>query len=184
MAPTISTTSTWCSPTVSFRRFRRGCVGEVAHRLGLRPEVVLDVHNGGCAAFILLVELAGDLLRARGARKALIGLAQNSAGQIFVQNRCVERPRRPFPVTVRRSRCAHSLGSGSPVLDTVLPLCTASIRRHDRGLAPNASTGRPGPGQIHVGFTEAKIAKVLARGNRLVPGGRVRGRRPHRGADP
>ena len=35
--------------------------------------------------------------------------------------------------------------------------------------SPRASTGRPGDGQMHIGFTEAKIAKVLARGNRLVP---------------
>ena len=34
---------------------------------------------------------------------------------------------------------------------------------------PERKYWEAGPGQIHVGFTEAKIAKVLARGNRLVP---------------
>ncbi len=34
---------------------------------------------------------------------------------------------------------------------------------------PERKYWEAGPGQIHVGFTEAKIAKVLARGNRMVP---------------
>ena len=92
----------------------RGCVGEVAHRPELR-EVVPDVHNGGCAVFILLVELAGDLLRVRGARKALIGLAQNSAGQIFVQ----EQVRGKAGVHPGDGAAVAVLTLSSPVLDTV-----------------------------------------------------------------
>ena len=63
----------------------RGCGGELADRLGLRPTTVLDVHNGGCAAFIHMLDLAAALLAAAGGGKALLGLAQNSASQIFTQ---------------------------------------------------------------------------------------------------
>lgn len=43
--------------------------GAMADRLGMRPDWVLDLHNGGCAAFVLGLKLAQQLLaRARGTR--------------------------------------------------------------------------------------------------------------------
>ncbi|MFW0794665.1 3-oxoacyl-[acyl-carrier-protein] synthase III C-terminal domain-containing protein [Gordonia sp. CPCC 205515] len=147
----------------------RGCGGEVAHRLGLRPEVVLDVHNGGCAAFVHMIELAGALLTARGGRTALIGLAQNSAGQVFTQEQVRGKAQAAIPgdgAAVATLR----IGDGrNPVLDTV-------CRSYGQYSADMTSVAQPdrkyweaGPGQIHIGFTESKIAKVLARGNRMVP---------------
>ena len=32
--------------------------GGIAHRLGMRPNWVLDLHNGGCAAFVLGLKVA------------------------------------------------------------------------------------------------------------------------------
>lgn len=147
----------------------RGCVGEVAHRLGLRPQVVLDVHNGGCAAFILLLELAGDLLRARGARKALVGLAQNSAGQIFVQEQVRGKAQAAIPGDGAAVAVLTLSDDGSPVLDTVCRSFGEYSADMTAVSSPERKYWEAGPGQIHVGFTEAKIAKVLARGNRLVP---------------
>ena len=45
-----------------------GAGGGIAHRLGMRPSWVLDLHNGGCAAFVLALNVARQLLAAgRGA---------------------------------------------------------------------------------------------------------------------
>jgi len=59
--------------------------GELAHRLGLNPEYIIDVHNGGCAAFVLMMKLARELLASGAGRTALIACAQNAAGKIFEQ---------------------------------------------------------------------------------------------------
>ncbi|RPA10202.1 3-oxoacyl-ACP synthase III family protein [Gordonia sp. OPL2] len=148
----------------------RGCGGEVAHRLGLRPSTVLDVHNGGCAAFIHMIDVAGALLRAGGGRKALLGLAQNSAAQVFTQVQVRGKPQASIP------------GDGAAVAVVTLSDDTGSsvlgLACHSYGQYAGDMTGvsspprkywEAGSGQIHIGFTEAKIAKVLARGNRMVP---------------
>lgn len=148
----------------------RGCGGEVAHRLGLSPSIVLDVHNGGCAAFMHMIDIAGALLTAAGGGKALLGLAQNSAGQIFTQEQ------------VRGKAQAAIPGDGAAVAVLTLdaeggnPILTTVARSYGQYAADMTAVSEPprkyweaGSGQIHVGFTEAKIAKVLSRGNRLVP---------------
>src|SRR4051794_25319398 len=59
--------------------------GSIAARLGMRPNWVLDLHNGGCAAFVLGLKVARQLLASGQGRTALIAIAQNAAGQIFDQ---------------------------------------------------------------------------------------------------
>src|ERR1700681_2885094 len=49
----------------------------VAHRLGMRPDWVLDLHNGGCAIFVLGMQVARQLLASGAGRTALIAVAQN-----------------------------------------------------------------------------------------------------------
>lgn len=148
----------------------RGCGGELAHRLGIRPSTVLDVHNGGCAAFMHMIEIAAALLRAGGGHKVLLGLAQNSAGQVFTQEQ------------VRGKAQAAIPGDGAAVavltVDDVDASPVLGLRCHSFGQYSGDMTGvsdpprkywEAGPGQIHIGFTDSKIAKVLARGNRMVP---------------
>ena len=146
----------------------RGCGGEVAHRLGLRPRTVLDVHNGGCAAFMHMIDVASALLAASGGRKALLGLAQNSASQIFTQGQVRGKAQSAIPGD-GSAVALLSLEGGSPVLG----LSCRSLGQYSADMTAASTPSRKyweaGPGQIHIGFTEAKIAKVLARGNRLVP---------------
>ncbi|WP_440712125.1 3-oxoacyl-[acyl-carrier-protein] synthase III C-terminal domain-containing protein [Gordonia sp. FQ] len=147
----------------------RGCGGEVAHRLGLDPATVLDVHNGGCAAFAHLIEIGGALLAARGGRKALIALAQNSAGQIFVQEQVRGKAQAAIPGD-GAAVATLTLGTGgNPVLTTLSRSYGEYAPDMTAVSTPPRKYWEAGDGQIHVGFTNAKIAKVLSRGNRQVP---------------
>ena len=52
----------------------------------MKPNWVVDLHNGGCAAFVLGIQMARQLL-ASGAKTALVAVAQNTAGQLFFRPR-------------------------------------------------------------------------------------------------
>src|SRR5690349_7359877 len=142
--------------------------GGMAHRLGMKPSCVIDLHNGGCAAFVLGLKLAASLLNSGQGRSALIAVAQNAAGQIFTQP------------TVRRKAQAAVPGDGAAVgLVTVSdesPILDVECRTYGEyagdmtiSMDPPRKWWQPGPGEGYIGFTESKITKVLARGNRQVP---------------
>jgi 3-oxoacyl-[acyl-carrier-protein] synthase-3 len=142
--------------------------GGMAHRLGMKPNWVLDLHNGGCAAFVLGLKVARSLLAAGEGRTALIAIAQNAAGQIFDQ-----------PM-VRRKAQSSVPGDGAAVgLVTVSdrsPILDVECRTYgefagDMTIATNPPRKwwQPGPGEGYIAFTESKITKVMARGNRQVP---------------
>ena len=99
---------------------------------------------------------------------ALIAVAQNAAGQVFDQP------------TVRRKAQASVPGDGAAVglvtLSDESPILDVECRTYgeyagDMTIAvdPPRKWWQPGPGELHIGFTESKITKVLARGNRQVP---------------
>jgi 3-oxoacyl-[acyl-carrier-protein] synthase III len=142
--------------------------GGMAHRLGMKPNWVLDLHNGGCAAFVLGLQMARQLLSSGAGQSALIAVAQNAAGQAFDQP------------TVRRKAQAAVPGDGAAVglvtLSDESPILDVECRTYgeyagDMTLAvdPPRKWWQPGVGELHIGFTESKITKVLARGNRQVP---------------
>jgi 3-oxoacyl-[acyl-carrier-protein] synthase-3 len=144
-----------------------GCGTEVARRLGCRPEWLIDVHNGGCASFVHMIKLAENIIATTDAKTALICNVQNAAGQIFVQS------------DVRRLAQAAVPGDGCGVGYLVESDESPILAVESEHLAEYAGdmtvvgAGRKyweaGDGQLRIGFTDAKIAKVLARGNRLVP---------------
>ena len=145
-----------------------GSGGGVAHRLGMKPNWVLDLHNGGCAAFVLAMNVARSLIESGQAETALIAVAQNAAGTIFDQQ------------TIRSKAQASVPGDGaavgllarsdkSPILD--IECRTYGEFAGDMTIAVNPARKwwEAGPGEGCIGFTESKITKVLARGNRQVP---------------
>ncbi|ETW26355.1 3-oxoacyl-ACP synthase III family protein [Mycobacterium gastri] len=145
-----------------------GAGGGIAHRLGMRPSWVLDLHNGGCAVFVLALNVARQLLASGAGRTALIAVAQNSAGQVFDQP------------GVRRKAQAAVPGDGAAVglvtLSDRSPVLGIECRTYgeyagEMTLAPDPPRKwwQPGTGELCIGFTESKITKVLARGNRQVP---------------
>lgn len=145
-----------------------GSGGAIAHRLGLKPDWVLDLHNGGCAAFVLGLKVARTLLASGQGRTALVAVAQNAAGQIFDQP------------TVRRKAQASVPGDGAavglvtrsddaPILDVECRTFGEYAGDMTIAVEPARKWWQPGLGEGYIGFTEAKITKVLARGNRQVP---------------
>lgn len=145
-----------------------GAGGGVAHRLGMRPTWVLDLHNGGCAVFVLALNVARQLLTSGAGRAAVIAIAQNAAGQVFDQQ------------GIRRKAQASVPGDGAAVgLVTVSdqsPILGIECRTYgeyhgEMTLSPDPlrKWWQPGTGELCIGFTESKITKVLARGNRQVP---------------
>lgn len=148
-----------------------GCGGDVARRLGIAPSLVLDVHNGGCAAFILMLHLARTMFTAGTARSALLLTATNAAGNVFTQDQVRTLPQAAIP----GDGSAAALVTADPV-DGGIEVRHVSIAQHSEyagdmtaEIDPPRKYWEAGTGQLHVGFTESKIAKVLARGNRMVP---------------
>ncbi|WP_156687280.1 3-oxoacyl-ACP synthase III family protein [Mycobacterium sp. Marseille-P9652] len=142
--------------------------GAIAHRLGMRPSWVLDLHNGGCAAFVLGLNVARTLLSSGQGRTALVAIAQNAAGQVFDQ----PGVRRKAQAAIPGDGAAVGLvtvSDRSPILD--IECRTYGEYAGDMTLAvdPPRKWWQPGPGEGCIGFTETKITKVLARGNRQVP---------------
>jgi len=136
--------------------------------LGMRPNWVLDLHNGGCAAFVLGLKVARQLLASGQGRTALIAVAQNAAGQIFDQ----PGVRRKAQSSVPGDGAAVGLvtvSDESPILD--IECRTYGEYAGDMTLVidPLRKWWQPGPGEACIGFTETNIAKVLARGNQQVP---------------
>jgi len=142
--------------------------GAMANRLGMKPNWVVDLHNGGCAAFVLALKLARNLLASGEGRTALIAIAQNSAGTAFDQ------------ATIRRKPQASVPGDGaavglvavsdeSPILDVECRTFGEYAGDMTLAIDPPRKWWQAGPGEACIGFTESKITKVLARGNRQVP---------------
>lgn len=145
-----------------------GAGGGVAHRLGMRPSWVLDLHNGGCAVFVLALDLARQLLASGAGRTALIAIAQNAAGQVFDQ----PGVRRRAQAAVPGDGAAAGLlarSDQSPILD--VECRTYGEYAGDMTIAtdPPRKWWQAGPGEFSIAFTDSKITTVLARGNRQVP---------------
>jgi 3-oxoacyl-[acyl-carrier-protein] synthase-3 len=142
--------------------------GGIAHRLGMRPSWVLDLHNGGCAAFVLGLKVARQLLASGQGHTALIAIAQNAAGQVFDQPGVRRKAQSAVPGDGAAVGLA-TLSERAPILD--VECRTYGEYAGDMTLAvdPPRKWWQPGTGEGCIGFTESKIAKVLARGNRQVP---------------
>ncbi|OBK99248.1 3-oxoacyl-ACP synthase [Mycobacterium sp. 1245499.0] len=142
--------------------------GGIAHRLGMRPSWVLDLNNGGCAAFVLALNVARKLLAAGEGHTALIAIAQNAAGQFFDQPTI----RRKAQSAVPGDGAAVGLvtvGGHSPILDIECRTYGEYAGEMTLSYDPPRKWWQAGPGEGSIGFTESKITKVLARGNRQVP---------------
>ncbi|HWB82316.1 MAG TPA: 3-oxoacyl-[acyl-carrier-protein] synthase III C-terminal domain-containing protein [Nannocystaceae bacterium] len=142
-----------------------GCGAEVAHRIGAKPAYVVDLHNTGCVAFVVMMDLARRLLGRGG---ALLCNVQNAAGRVFAQPGLRTRSQSPVP--------GDGCGVGWVARSSASPILGLVHRCHgenaaDMGAA--ADDGRhywqPGTSSIGIGFTEQRVAAIIERGNRMVP---------------
>ncbi|HEX7452299.1 MAG TPA: hypothetical protein VF294_08440, partial [Polyangiaceae bacterium] len=145
-----------------------GCGAEVAHALGARPRWIVDLHNTGCVAFIYMMDLARVLLRATGAHGALLCNVQNAAGRVFAQPEIRKLPQAPVP----GDGCGVgylALSDASPIL-SVVQHCQAEFAGD---MLVCADDGRrywePGTSPLSIRFSDARVATIIDRGNRLVP---------------
>jgi 3-oxoacyl-[acyl-carrier-protein] synthase-3 len=145
-----------------------GCGPEVARRLGMRPGWVFDVQNGGCAAFVHMMQLARMILQTTDARTALIATIQNCAGPVFTQTEIRGLAQAPVP----GDGCGVGLlvkNGQAPILDIECRTYPEFAGDMDFATGSERKYWEPGEGQGCVSFTESKVTKVFARGNRLVP---------------
>jgi 3-oxoacyl-[acyl-carrier-protein] synthase-3 len=134
----------------------------------MEPEFILDVHNGGCAAFVLMMKLARQLLASGAGQTALIAASQNCAGKVFNQ----QQVRKLAQSSVPGDGAAVGLlkvSDVSPILDIECQYYGAHAG--DMGLSadPHREWWAAGEGEGYVSFNENKIMKVMSRGNRQVP---------------
>ncbi|NJQ07292.1 3-oxoacyl-ACP synthase III family protein [Streptomyces lonarensis] len=145
-----------------------GSGAETSHRLGLRPDWVLDAHNGGCASFVHMLRLARALIGSGQANAALLCNVQNGAGTVMAQSRVRTLPEAMIP----GDGCGVGYVTAS-ARSPVLSVRTRNLGEYSRDCGLTLSDGRrywePGESQMHVGFTPGKVADIVERGNRLVP---------------
>ncbi|HEX9335286.1 MAG TPA: 3-oxoacyl-[acyl-carrier-protein] synthase III C-terminal domain-containing protein, partial [Pseudonocardiaceae bacterium] len=145
-----------------------GVGATVAHRLGARPEWVLDVHNAGCASFVMLLRLAKMIIETTSARTALLCNVQNAAGTIFSQPDVITSP--PSAIPGDGAAAAYvAASSESPVLDVEIVHLPEAAPDVQLEFSDNRRYWEPGSGQLNVRFTEANVEKIIARGSRIVP---------------
>ncbi|GAA4388537.1 3-oxoacyl-ACP synthase III family protein [Tsukamurella soli] len=145
-----------------------GCGGDVARRLGLDPALAIDLHNGGCAAFMLMLEITRGLFAAGSASKALLLNGVNTGVNIFTQDRVRSLSQASIPGDGASAALITTDGP-TEILEVVCRQHSEYAGDMTAAIEPHRRYWEPGEGQMSVGFTESKISKVLARGNRLVP---------------
>lgn len=145
-----------------------GAGTEVARRLGLTPQWLVDVANAGCASFVHMLGLARHILTTTDARTALVCNAQNAAGRLFTH----PEVRRLSQAAIPGDGCGvgYLTTSGSA---PILAVETRHIGEYAGDMTMTCDDGRrywePGETPLRMGFTETSVAAVLERGNRLVP---------------
>ncbi|KAB7834676.1 3-oxoacyl-ACP synthase III family protein [Streptomyces mobaraensis] len=145
-----------------------GVGAQAAHRLGISPEWIVDLHNAGCGSFMYMMALAQKIMAGGGARTALVANVQNTAGQVFAQSEVRRQPHAAVP----GDGCGVAYleaGGGSPILG----VRTLNVPEHSFDLGLRTPDGRkywePGGGQMGIAFDPARQTEILERGNRLVP---------------
>ena len=145
-----------------------GCGAPLTRVLGCQPRQIVDVHNTGCVSFVFMMSLAQSLMRAGGARTALLCNVQNAGGRVFSHPDNRKRPQSAIP----GDGCGVGLlvaGDESPIRAVV----TRSYAEFADDMRVTCDEGKkwwePRSSPLYIDFTESRMAKVVERGNRVVP---------------
>ncbi|MDT8998635.1 3-oxoacyl-[acyl-carrier-protein] synthase III C-terminal domain-containing protein [Paucibacter sp. APW11] len=144
-----------------------GCGAAVAQLIGARPRHILDLSNGDCVSFLLMLEQARALFTATGARSALICNAQTAGGRIFNHPASRSLPQSALP--------GDGAGVAYVVADDSAPLLSLLTQSYPENAnelrlqAADRDWWAPGSGALNVDFSMPTIAAIIWRANQLMP---------------
>ncbi len=140
----------------------------LAKKIGAKPKFIYDLENSGCISFVYMAQLAQLLMQQGVAKTALIGCVQASGGRVYAHPDLRSQPQACIPgdgcgvAYLRR-------GNEAPILS----IETRSYPEYSEDMDIEYPDGRhwwePGMGPFSVKFERSKIAKVMTRGNAIVP---------------
>lgn len=145
-----------------------GCGASVGKALGCRPQSIVDLHNGGCVSFIPMLAQAQMLMTCHKLKTALICNVQNAAGRLFAQEETRKLKQAPIP--------GDGCGVAYVVASDESPVRAIVQKNHCEYAGDMAVVRRDGShwwepslSCTYVDFTEAKLAQIMGRANRIVP---------------
>lgn len=145
-----------------------GCGADVGRALGVRPDWIFDLHNGGCVSFIPMLVQAQMLMTCHGAKSALLCNVQNAGGRLFAQEETRVLKQAPIP--------GDGCGVAYVVASDECPVKALVQKNHceyagDMAVVrqDGSSWWEPSHSCAYVDFTEAKLAQIMGRANRIVP---------------
>ena len=148
--------------------FFMGSGAVVCKKTGLSARWIYDLHNTGCISFVFMLDLAASLMKAHGARSALVCSAQTAGGRLAAHPSHRGKPESAIP----GDGCgvAYLANEGrSEVLCSVLEnypdFAEDMYMTHDDG----RRYWEPGQSSPFINFNDEKVAMIMARGNELVP---------------
>lgn len=140
----------------------------LAKMIGAKPKFIYDLENTGCISFVYMAQLAQMLIQQGVAKTALIGCVQAAVGRIYAYPDLRDKPQASIPGDGRGVAYLR-VGGEAPILS----IETRSYPEYSEDMETVYPDGRkwwePGTGQFSVKFDRSKIAKVIMRGNALVP---------------
>jgi 3-oxoacyl-[acyl-carrier-protein] synthase-3 len=148
--------------------FITGSGADAARLLGCDPDLILDVHNAGCASFPYMLKLARSMIVSGEARRVLVANVQNTAGQVYSQPE----------LSTKNSALTAGDGCGVAYVTAdggspVLGVHVRSTPEFAQDMALATGSGRryweAGAGEVEIAFTEERQTEIIERGNRLVP---------------
>jgi 3-oxoacyl-[acyl-carrier-protein] synthase-3 len=145
-----------------------GCGAVVKHRLGSNASFVLDVQNTGCVSFVYMMQIAQSMMATMNLKTALICNVQNAGGRVFSHPKNRLRAQSAVP----GDGCGVGLievGDRSPVL-AIKSHCYGDYAEDMRLKSDDGKRWwEPRETPLHIDFTQDKVAKIVGRGNQLVP---------------
>jgi 3-oxoacyl-[acyl-carrier-protein] synthase III len=145
-----------------------GCGASLGHALGIRPKAIFDLHNGGCVAFVVMLDLVKSLMTTHGYRTALLCNVQNAGGRLFSQGENRVRKQARIP--------GDGCGVGYVVANAESPVRSIVVKNYGEYAADmtivrddDSCWWEPSDRAAYVDFNETKIAMITNRANRIVP---------------
>jgi len=140
----------------------------LAKRAGLKPKLILDLHNGGCVSFIALLDLARGLVASHGLKNILICNTQTAAGRIFSHPDHRHQPQSAIPGD-GAGVALITVGGPNPIEHVLVKIHPEYAEDMQIVCDDQRQWWQPGARQFSINFDEHKLAAIVMRGNRLVP---------------